>query len=102
MLEEQLGYRSEANERYRMADELNQLLKERGIQATPEGSEMTDEGSIPTVSDTVLPDDRHSGIGQEIKKVFISKAAFSDFIRFIRNGFKLGSQKKSPSDQLPR
>lgn len=102
MLEEQLGYRSEADERYRLADELNQMLKERGIDpnSPTENSVNTGEphADHPHASEEPV---QPSSLKQEISKVITSRDGFRDFIRFIRNGLKLGSQKSDQRDQLP-
>lgn len=101
MLEEQLGYRKEADERYRAADELSRILKERGIDI----SKANDEREEPAVTAEVpnhqpnptstegekTPENNEANgsIGDEIKKVFTQRSAFKEFVDFIRNGLKL-------------
>lgn len=101
MLEEQLGYRKEADERYRAADELSRILKERGIDISQTNDERdaidaaTENASngashSSTEGENHQPNANQSGtIGGEIKKVFTQRGAFKEFVDFIRNGLKL-------------
>ncbi len=101
MLEEQLGYRKEADERYRMADELNQILTERGIlpQAPPQ-EERTQSTPEPSEAASNKPLSDQSTVANEIRKVFASRQSFREFVRFISNGLKLGASKTEKRDKL--
>lgn len=99
MLEEQLGYRKEADERYRAADELSQILRERGIDLAQMSEELstvsvesTPNGNDATANTDNIEDaegEKAGSVGAEIRKVFTQRSAFKEFIGFIRNGLKL-------------
>lgn len=97
MLEEQLGYKAAASERYRMADELDEILRERGIMNMQE-----EEARIKNAAETSgrqaevpKPANNDASVAGEISKVFSSKKAFGEFVAFIRNGFKLDTPKQN-------
>jgi tetratricopeptide (TPR) repeat protein len=94
MLEEQLGYRKEANERYMLADELNKILGDRGIDAPRDDAsqEAVDQRSFGGIEPSAEPDtssDSKPTLAQEMSKVFSSKQGFKEFVAFLRNGLKL-------------
>lgn len=95
LLEEQLGYHKEAGERYRMADELMGILKDRGIvpeadvpPTQQEEREIEASQSSPQQVEDPTPTNR----AEIIKGVFTSKKVFGEFLSFMRNGFKLGNK----------
>ncbi len=94
LLEEQLGYRKEANERYMMADELNKILGDRGIDAPrDEAPEVSGQdrlfGGITENPAPEPPAAAKPSLTQEMSKVFSSKQGFKEFVAFLRNGLKL-------------
>lgn len=101
MLEEQLGYRKDADERYRAADELSRILKERGIDISRANDELaegvltTEEvqstaGSSSIQEETTTQNtEQKSSLSGEIRKVLTQRSAFREFVVFIRNGLKL-------------
>ncbi len=94
LLEEQLGYRKEANERYMMADELNKILGDRGIDAPREESaEEVNEppffGGLESPPQPESTPNAKPSLAQEMSKVFSSKQGFKEFVAFLRNGLKL-------------
>lgn len=97
MLEEQLGYKAAANERYRMADELDEILRERGILNMQEEEARLREAAETSGRQAETPETSESEatVAGEIGKVFSSKKAFSEFVAFIRNGFKLDAPKQN-------
>lgn len=102
LLEEQQGYKKEANERYQLADELNQILDERGIapdfKAAP-NEKPSEPAKVQTSKPSAIQTDTGSMTGQ-MKKVFTSKKGFKEFIAFLRNGLKLGSSKEDQRDEI--
>lgn len=118
MLEEQLGYTQEARERFQLADELNTIMTERGISYQEERvtlrelQERTEAASssaqdAKTEQETAKiqeVEDAENGNPKlrEMAKVFRSGESFREFISFLRNGFKLGPEKKPPGDDLSR
>jgi tetratricopeptide (TPR) repeat protein len=83
MLEEQLGYKENANKSFKKADELSQILFENNITLSKDEEEIT-----PTPI-TENQDKEQSTFLAVFKQVFTSKAMFSEFVGFIKNGFKL-------------
>lgn len=79
MLQEQLGYDSQAKKNFNVADELAGILKEQNISVVPDKPE----------PNFIEPDPEPSSPGDTIRSVFTSKSAFSEFLRFVANGFKL-------------
>ncbi len=101
LLEEQQGYKKEANERYRLADELNQILDERGI--APDFKSAPDEKPLePNTqkSKQSSKPSQHESMTGQMKKVFTSKKGFKEFIAFLRNGLKLGAAKEDQRDEV--
>ena len=96
LLEEQLGYRDEADQRYRAADELKGILKDRGIDLekvpAPESQETTEE--------TTTEDEADVSVWAEFRKVFVSKDSRREFFSFLRNGFTLDRSKEDDSENI--
>ncbi len=97
MLEEQLGYKAAASERYRMADELDEILRERGIMNMQEEEARIKNQTLTSgrEAEPQHPQSTETSVAGEIGKVFSSKKAFSEFVAFVRNGFKLESPKQN-------
>ena len=90
LLEEQMGYRKEAKERYKVSDELREMLKERGIdpEKVPHQSPV-----IPPVDPTPKGDDLRTAqpkVWSEIKRAVWTKEGRKELWAFVRNGFTLG------------
>lgn len=112
MLEEQLGYKQEANDRFKVADELNEIMNEQGI--SYEESRVTlkefrkresgDDQNMDPGESSVPTEPEPSGAWQsrlkEVKRVFTTRDSFKEFLAFLRNGFKLGAQKNSRRDDI--
>lgn len=80
LLEEQLGYRSQADERFAIADELAGILKERGIHV--EDAEKAWEAAEPDC-------EQETSWVKTIADALFTKKGRQEFLQFIRNGFKL-------------
>ena len=90
LLEEQLGYRKEAKERYKVSDELREMLKERGID--PENTapqRLKDPPANPTSEDDDLNTEQPK-VWSEIKRAVWTKEGRKELWAFVRNGFTLG------------
>ena len=90
LLEEQLGYRKEAKERYKVSDELREMLKERGID--PENTapqRLKDPPANPTSEDDDLSTEQPK-VWSEIKRAVWTKEGRKELWAFVRNGFTLG------------
>lgn len=87
LLEEQLGYRSQAKERFDIADELTGILKERGISLDENVAvdDLASEADVPA-SEEVEPVTNWVKI---VRDVLLTKKGRQEFFNFIRNGFKL-------------
>lgn len=105
MLLEQQGYKKEAQQRFERADKLSKMedqlyevmddlesdnqkeeIKANPNMTLPENNAAIVEPDQTENSDKVQAD---SSTGSELKKVFTSRAQFKEFMRFIRNGFKI-------------
>lgn len=84
MLQEQLGYKKQAEETFKKADELAEILKENNISFSSEET---------IISQTFVSSDEEKSTSflKEFKAIFNSKKGFKEFISFIKNGFKLKS-----------
>ncbi|MFP5471021.1 MAG: tetratricopeptide repeat protein [Bacteroidia bacterium] len=84
MLQEQLGYKKQAENTFKKADELAEILKENNISFSKEET---------IISETFVDDidTKPTSFFKELKAVFTSKKSFKEFIHFIKNGFKLKS-----------
>lgn len=87
LLEEQLGYMSKAKDRFKKADELNEILSERGI--APENEieppvieEQKEEKKIDSPSS-------NPSLSSEMMKTLKDKDQRKSFFKFILNGFKI-------------
>jgi len=93
LLEEQLGYRSQAKERFAIADELSGILSDRGIDVRPgepEASEMNPvEASRPEDMATPQTRQKLSKWRSFVWETLFTKKGRQEFLDFIRNGFKL-------------
>lgn len=87
LLEEQLGYRSQAKERFDIADELTGILKERGISV--------DENVAPrdlAKEEVESPSSESESVTSWVKiirEALLTKKGRQEFLNFVRNGFKL-------------
>lgn len=91
LLLEQKGYKQAAQERFeradklsRMEDELLQVMDHLETNGNPQFS-ARNVPDIPEEHSEEVP----SSKGREAAKVFTSRRQFLEFLRFIRNGFKL-------------
>lgn len=92
MIEEQMGYTKEANERYKVADELLGILKDTGINLPEEpAAPLPDPKPIENSQPAKQAADSTS-YSAVLKSVFTSKKVFSEFVSFLRNGLKLGDK----------
>ncbi|WP_306640653.1 tetratricopeptide repeat protein [Sanyastnella coralliicola] len=107
LLEEQMGYFKEAQDRYKVADELMGILNENNIDPadvakgrdraedeSPERKTLREleskeelESELELEGESELEDE--GSILKEAGSVFRSRSSLKEFFRFIRNGFKL-------------
>ena len=86
LLLEQKGYRKEAEERFYRADKLSKM--EDHLLDLMDEMEDTDD-IIHEEIDPSKQREKNIQTFTEMKKVFTSKKEFNDFIKFIKNGFKI-------------
>ncbi len=81
LAQEQLGYYQKAEENFKVADELEGILKENNISSSNSVKEFqkTEEEMIKESLKTK----------DVLKDVVTKKASFQEFLRFVKNGFKL-------------
>jgi tetratricopeptide (TPR) repeat protein len=84
LLEEQVGYTNEARERFKVADELMNILNERDIDFDDPVSQP--ESDQPEEQEPKRSFKAHVS---EISRVFKNKKSLLEFVSFVRNGFKL-------------
>jgi Tfp pilus assembly protein PilF len=95
LLLEQQGYKKEAEERFKRADKLSKMEDELyGVMDDLEGG--SDQYTNPKMSDSKVEQAtqaeselENNSTSAEFKKVFTSRKQFREFVRFIKNGFKL-------------
>ncbi|MEJ6755995.1 MAG: tetratricopeptide repeat protein [Crocinitomicaceae bacterium] len=95
MLLEEMGYKKQSEKRFARADKLSE--QENGLLNVMEGLEASEKAVEAPNQETPIEDLSPSDKGsdetktnsKEFKKVFTSKNQFKEFIRFIRNGFKI-------------
>lgn len=92
LLLEQKGYFKESKERFERADKLSKMENELlqvidDLEAEGNSAPATEVTPSPELQSEIKADDRtHSG---EALKIITSREQFREFIRFVRNGFKL-------------
>lgn len=78
LVHEQLGYYEKAQESYNVADELEGILERNNI-----SSSTSNKGyKVPEIKKT-------ESLSRILKNTLTKKDTFKEFIRFIKNGFKL-------------
>lgn len=95
MLLEQQGYQKEAQERFERADKLSKMedhlyamMDEMEKSDVPSDSPQEEQPEVKGNVEDIREDDASSA-SKELKKVLTSRAQFKEFMRFVRNGFKL-------------
>jgi Flp pilus assembly protein TadD len=95
MLLEEMGYKKQSEERFARADKLSE--QENGLLNVMEDLETSEtpvenpvqEATVEEIEPVETESDDSKTSSKEFKKVFTSKNQFREFIRFIRNGFKI-------------
>jgi tetratricopeptide (TPR) repeat protein len=93
LLQEKIGYNRKAKENFERADRLSKIenhlyeVMDELEQATAT-SEST-ESNKHIMIDPIEAEDAKRGAKNEFAKIFTSKKQFSEFLRFIRNGFRI-------------
>jgi tetratricopeptide (TPR) repeat protein len=87
MLEEQLGYKKQAEDSFKKADELAELLADNNITLESETEiKITETHREDT---PVSKDESPATTLGILKNIVSSKQGFKEFIQFVKNGFKL-------------
>lgn len=101
LLLEQKGYKAKAEKRFEQADKLSKMENElysvmdeleKGSEEKAENIPIEENQSNEDLPKVELMDPtevRRSSMGEELGKVFTNKNQFKEFLRFIKNGFKL-------------
>jgi Flp pilus assembly protein TadD len=91
MLLEEKGYQKEAKEKFKRADTLSNLEDDLlgVIKNLETGAKNSENASIHSEELTELHTEPEGKTAMEFKKVFTSKKQFKEFIKYIKNGFRL-------------
>ena len=99
LLLEQQGYKKSADERFARADKLSEqedhlleVIDDLDQQKPEAKKEIAPEPA--TSIETATEEVDTSSNSEEFKKIFTKKSQFKEFIRFIKNGFKIKWRKK--------
>jgi tetratricopeptide (TPR) repeat protein len=87
MLEEQLGYKKQAEDSFKKADELAELLADNNITLESETEIKTSETHRENTH--ISKEESPATTIGILKNIVSSKQGFKEFIKFIKNGFKL-------------
>ena len=83
---EERGYQKKAEERFARADKLTKL--ENNLLDVIDDLEDKPQGEI-VAPEIIKEEPQMPTKAEEFKKVFTSKNQFKEFIKFIKNGFKI-------------
>lgn len=97
LLLEQQGYKKSAEERFARADKLSEQedhLLEMIDDLDDADDQRSDIETIESIEDTEMrleheQTEKSANNSEEFKKIFTKKSQFKEFIRFIKNGFKI-------------
>ncbi len=84
LMQEKIGYWDQAKKNFEVADELAGILKDRQISV--DGDKQDESKKKPYNLSEEIQD---GSLIDQAKKVFTSRSDFQEFLRFIKNGFKL-------------
>ena len=96
LLQEQLGWKKQANDNFDKADTLEGVLKDRNINLPEPETEVNDEYLNKMITEPAKLLTEKEEAEEELpsklevaKSVFTNKSVFKEFIAFIKNGFKI-------------
>lgn len=90
LIQEQLGYMSEAKEKFEIADELRQILDNENIDIEPEAiQEKKEVPHLPEAEPTGQEPETNSSVWKEISSVFTKSESMRDYLHFLKNGFRI-------------
>ena len=94
MAQENLGYWEKAQKNFKKSNELIGYDPENRV---VQGDVAVSKDSVPVPQSTQIPVENHTKQtkSQVARDVFTKKSAFRDFVRFIRNGFRIKPNDKS-------
>lgn len=99
LLEEQMGWKKESEERFKVADELAGILKDSEIAPAPEQQKAVEE-QIPKITPENNPTQTETQVSfvTIIFGIFKSKKQFAEFVHFLKNGFTFKKNKNTPQE----
>ncbi len=96
LLLEQQGYKKAAEARFARADELSKqeshlldVIDDLDNAGVDDGGDSKKEDSNENTSSPASETDKNNSNSEEFKKIFTQKSQFKEFIRFVKNGFKI-------------
>lgn len=91
LLEEQAGWKKQAQERFKIADELSEMLEEQniGTESKPSARQNQAKSNPVPLQPEKNKENPKENMGSVVASVFKSKKVFKEFVQFIKNGFTL-------------
>lgn len=95
LLQEQKGWKKQAEQSYSKADELEGILKERGIEtvSTNETKNKPTQTVKENAPEQSVDSTSQKSVFHVMKEVFTDKKTFKEFINFVKSGFKLNDNE---------
>lgn len=95
LLEEQLGWQKESQDRFKVADELAGILKDSEISSPKIAKKAIEE---PQQKPEPTTENTDKSLLSTALGIFKSKKDFKEFTQFIRNGFTFKKNKNTPPE----
>jgi len=92
LLEEQMGWQKESQDRFKIADELAGILKDSDISSPPPIEKVETKSQPQPQSE---PDQSNKSLLSVAFGIFKSKKEFKEFTQFLRNGFTFKKNKNN-------
>lgn len=93
LLQEQLGYKQEAQDHYKLADELAQMLEESQVESSGKSTSSFTRPKPENLQKEIEESREENSSGKahfrEMLNVFTKKESFKEFLQFIKRGFKV-------------
>ena len=93
LLQEQLGYKQEAKDHYKLADELAKMLEDSQVESSGKSTSSFTRPQPENLQKEIEASREKNNSGQahfrEVLNVFTKKESFKEFLQFIKRGFKV-------------
>jgi tetratricopeptide (TPR) repeat protein len=92
MLQEQIGYKQEAQDHYKLADELAKMLEDSNVESSGKSTSSFTRPKPENLQKRIEESKSENATGKahlrEMLNVFTKKESFKEFLRFVGRGFK--------------